>query len=74
MRILKTVKEDSCIWFLEDFAGTTISTKWRPYTVGDLPKNFGCNMYETEVEGINEWFNYKGLTYVRDERQRVYSR
>ena len=51
---------------VEDFAGTTISTKWRPYTVGELPKNFGCNQYETEVEGINEWFNYKGFTYVQE--------
>ena len=68
MRVLKTVREDSCIYLQEDFAGTTISTKWRPYTVGELPKNFGCIEFETEVEGINEWFNYKGYTYVRDNR------
>ena len=68
MRVLKTVREDSCIYLQEDFAGTTISTKWRPYVVGELPKNFGCIEFGTEVQGNKEWFNYKGYTYVRDER------
>jgi len=68
MRILRTVKEDSCIWLEEEFAGTTISTKWRPYTVGDLPNRFGCKEDGTDKGGLNEWFNYKGYTYVRDER------
>ena len=67
MRILKTVKEDSCIYLQEEFAGTTISTKWRPYTVGELPMRFGCIEFQGK-EGLNEWFNYKGYTYVRDER------
>ena len=53
---------------LEEFAGTVISTKWRPYTVGDLPNRFGCKDDGTDKGGINEWFNYKGYTYVRDER------
>lgn len=68
MKTIKIVKEDSSIIMSEEFGGTTFYFKWRPYTVGDLPKNFGCNMYETEVEGVDQWFNYKGLTYVRDER------
>ena len=52
MRILKTVKEDNSIRLEQEYAGVTVMTKWRPYTVGDLPKNFGCIEYETDVEGI----------------------
>ena len=52
----------------EDFAGTTISTKWRPYKVGDLPTRFGIIEDGSDRGGLYEWFNYKGYTYVRDER------
>ena len=38
---------------------------YRPYTVCELPANFGCLEFNNK-EGISEWFNYKGLTYVRD--------
>ena len=68
MKLLKTVKEDSCIYIFEEFAGTVISTKWRPYKVGDLPNRFGCIDDGTDKGGLYEWFNYKGYTYVRDER------
>ena len=68
MKIIRTVKEDSCIYMLEEFAGTVISTKWRPYTVGDLPNRFGCIEDGSDKGGLYEWFNYKGYTYVRDER------
>ena len=68
MRIIRTVKEDSCIYILEEFADTVISTKWRPYTVGDLPNRFGCIEDGSDKGGLYEWFNYKGYTYVRDER------
>ena len=68
MRLIKTVKEDSCIWLKETFAGVTISTKWRPYMVGELPTRFGVIEDGSANGGLNEWFNYKGYTYVRDER------
>ena len=82
MKVLKVNKEDRSICMKEDFEGITISTKWRPYMVGDLPVRFGCRDFGTRVydennqllnagdlsEGISEWVNYKGLTYVRDER------
>jgi hypothetical protein len=68
MKLIRTVKEDSCIYILEDFAGTTISTKWRPYTVGHIPNRFGWLNDGTDKGGLSEWFNYKGFTYVRDER------
>jgi len=36
---------------------------YRPYTVCELPENFGCINFN-EKEGISEWFNYKGFTYL----------
>ena len=36
---------------------------YRPYTVCELPANFGCIEFN-EKEGISEWFNYKGYTYL----------
>ena len=45
-------------------------TSYIPYEVCDLPKNFGFHDKEPviglrEKEAITEWFNYKGLTYVK---------
>ena len=39
---------------------------YKPYTVCDLPANFGCIEFN-EKEGISEWFNYKGYTYIFDK-------
>ena len=36
---------------------------YKPYTICSLPANFGCIEFN-EKEGISEWFNYKGLTYI----------
>jgi len=38
---------------------------FKPYLIGDLPQRFAFiwNDYD-EQDGIAEWFNYKGLTYV----------
>ena len=49
------------------------STMWlplpyRPYLLNDIPKNFGCIDFSAEQEGIPEWFNHKGFTYVLDKR------
>ena len=38
---------------------------YKPYTICSLPANFGCIEFN-EKEGISEWFNYKGLTYILD--------
>ena len=38
---------------------------YRPYTVCELPANFGCINFN-EKEGISSWFNHKGLTYIYD--------
>lgn len=39
---------------------------YRPYTIGNLPNTFAF-IYneEKDQDGITEWFNYKGFTYVR---------
>lgn len=38
---------------------------YTPYLVGDLPQSFGF-IYDAENdrEGISEFFNFKGLTYI----------
>ena len=38
---------------------------YTPYLVGDLPPRFGFITNEDkEQDGIYEWFNFKGLTYI----------
>ena len=39
---------------------------YRPYKVCDVPNNFGCLEFN-EKEGISEWFNYKGYTYIYEK-------
>ncbi len=39
---------------------------YKPHTVCDLPANFGCIEFN-EREGISEWFNHKGYTYIFDK-------
>ena len=38
---------------------------FKGYIVGDLPKTF-CFIYneDKDQDGITQWFNYKGLTYI----------
>ena len=36
---------------------------YKPHTICDLPANFGCIEFN-EKQGISEWFNYKGYTYI----------
>ena len=43
--------------------------KFKPYTVGNLPPSFGFKYDEDkDKDGIYQWFNYKGLTYVEDKK------
>ena len=38
---------------------------YKGYTVGNLPAKFALIYNEDQdKEGVTEWFNYKGLTYV----------
>ena len=42
---------------------------YKPYTICNIPEKFGYNKMEYGDEdvdfGISEWFNYKGLTYIK---------
>jgi hypothetical protein len=46
---------------------------YKPYKICDIPSNFGCiAMFKDEngiptKDGISEWFNYKGYTYIFDK-------
>jgi len=57
MQTIKHLKED----YLQ--LGNQI---YKPYKICSLPANFGCINFD-EKEGINEWFNYKGYTYISDK-------
>ena len=37
---------------------------YKPHTVCNIPQNFGCITFQEDREGISEWFNYKGYTYI----------
>jgi hypothetical protein len=38
---------------------------YKGYTVGNLPKKFAFIYDESDdKEGVTNWFNYKGLTYI----------
>ncbi len=36
---------------------------YKPYKICNIPARFGCHEFD-EKEGISEWFNYKGYTYI----------
>ncbi len=40
--------------------------KYKGYDVGSLPPRFGFKEKD-EKEGIYQWFNYKGLTWIIDK-------
>ena len=43
---------------------------YKPYLVGNLPPSFGFKYKNSDGDikkGISEWFNYKGLTYVKKQ-------
>ena len=45
---------------------TQYSVIYKGYTIGNIPKTFAFIYNEDkEQDGITEWFNYKGLTYVK---------
>jgi len=40
-------------------------TIYKPYKVCNVPERFGCFEFN-EREGISEWFNFKGYTYIKE--------
>lgn len=42
-------------------------TTFKPYEVGSLPPSFAFIYNEDDENfGITKWFNYKGLTYIKE--------
>ena len=60
---------------------TTMKLNRKPYKgylIGDLPPSFGFDAKLDGIDengqdkfkyGINKWFNYKGLTWVKDQKE-----
>ena len=60
---------------------TTMKLNKRPYkgyTLGEIPPSFGFDQKFDSIDengqdkfkyGINKWFNYKGLTWVKDQKE-----
>ena len=38
---------------------------YKPYKICSIPDKFGCFEFN-EKEGISEWFNHKGYTYIKE--------
>ena len=47
---------------------SNIEITYKPYKIGELPKDFGCIEYKRPngklKDGIHSWFKFKGLTYI----------
>ena len=53
------------IKFINSTTIKLIHTTYKGYPVGELPKRFAFIYNEdSDQEGITEWFNFKGLTYI----------
>ena len=55
---MKTIK------YLKDNRIELNGVVYKPYTICNLPANFGCIEFNSG-EGVSEWFNYKDSTYIR---------
>jgi hypothetical protein len=64
---MKTIK------FLKDKRILLDDKIWRPYCISDLPNHFGCIGFERDNDGfvtrfgVNEWFGYRGFTYIPEQ-------
>ena len=56
---MKTIK------FLKENKIELNGVVYKPYKICNIPQNFGCIEFN-EKEGISEWFNYKGYTYIAE--------
>ena len=58
----------------KDNSITLGDTKYKGYLIGNLPPSFGFKYKEDAAgnisEGVYQWFNYKGLTYIEDNESR----
>ena len=67
MKRIKQFRNNKIKLEFETQDGKTTWLAYKPYKLNDLPKNFGCLEFNEEREGISEWFNHKGFTYVLDK-------
>ena len=59
---MKTIK------FLKNKSIRLTHTTYKPYLIGKLPSKFAYIYDENEEkEGITQWFNYKGFTYIEQQ-------
>ena len=56
MNTIKYLKENKI-----ELSGVT----YKPYKICSIPERFGCFEFN-EKEGISEWFNHKGYTYIKE--------
>ena len=62
------------IKFLKESKIALNGVVYKPYLIGNLPPSFGFREKgetgedgtDYVTEGISEWFNFKGLTYVSE--------
>lgn len=66
MQTIKVIKDSEVLILTNEIGGISYTTKWRPYELGNIPKNFGCIEFINDQEGIDNWINYKGLTYIQE--------
>ena len=59
MEEVKTIK------FLKQERIVLDGVTYKPYKICNIPARFGCHEFN-EKEGISEWFNYKGYTYIKE--------
>tara|TARA_R100001079_G_C4360533_1_gene114833 strand:- start:402 stop:614 length:213 start_codon:yes stop_codon:yes gene_type:complete len=70
MRKFKILKNKDML--MSEFSPEGVTeTLYRPYQIGDLPKEFGCIKYEHNGKvkvGMSNWLKINGLTYVKIEQ------
>ena len=59
MEEVKTIK------FLKQERIVLDGVTYKPYKICNIPARFGCHEFD-EKEGISDWFNYKGYTYIKE--------
>ena len=59
---MKTIK------FLKNKSIRLNNLNYKPYLIGNLPSKFAFIYDENkEQDGITDWFNYKGFTYIEQK-------
>ena len=58
---MKTIK------FLKEDKISLNGVIYKPYTICNIPDSFGFGYSEQrDAFGIDEWFNFRGFTYVKE--------